>query len=52
MSHMFQNPASAVVAAGGNPELIDQEAANDEVRMRSLSNLVPSLIIRFSTVRA
>eukprot|EP00953_Heterococcus_sp_UTEX-ZZ885_P020399 11415-Heterococcus_DN1.PRE.1 len=30
MSHMFQNPASAVVAAGGNPELIDQEAANDE----------------------
>jgi hypothetical protein len=35
MSHMFQNPASAVVAAGGNPELIDQEAANDEVMMHS-----------------
>jgi Zinc finger C-x8-C-x5-C-x3-H type (and similar) len=49
MSHMFQNPASAVVAAGGNPELIDQEAANDEVRVHLLSNSVPLFIGGFST---
>ncbi|KAG5180830.1 hypothetical protein JKP88DRAFT_323167, partial [Tribonema minus] len=30
LSHMYQNPASALLAAGGDPNAIDQDAANDE----------------------